>query len=71
MVVFVPEQAADWTAHAEQELTMRYCAYWVSLRGLPPSSNQRSTTVHLPRANLFNVQGLETLMDRIGRGEMP
>ncbi|TMQ03035.1 MAG: DUF4365 domain-containing protein [Deltaproteobacteria bacterium] len=35
VVVFVPEQVADWTTHTEQELTMRYCAYWASLRGLP------------------------------------
>lgn len=71
VVVFVPEQAADWTTHTEQELAMRYCAYWVSLRGLPPSTNQHTTTVHLPRKNLFNVQGLEAIMNRIGRGEMP
>jgi hypothetical protein len=69
VVVFVPERLADWTAHTEQELTMRYCAYWVSLRGLPPSTNQYSTTVHLPRTNQFNLHGLEMLMDRIGRGD--
>ncbi len=31
VVVFVPEQVAVWTTHTEQELMMRYCAYWVSL----------------------------------------
>jgi hypothetical protein len=70
VVVFVPEQVKDWTSQTEQEFTMRYCAYWASLRGLPPSSNESSTTVYLPRAQLFDVAGLETLMDRIGRGEM-
>jgi hypothetical protein len=69
VVVFVPQQVQDWTSHTEQEFTMRYCAYWASLRGLPPSSNEFSTTVYLPRAHLFNVAGLETLMNRIGRGE--
>jgi len=70
VVVFVPEQVKDWTSQTEHEFTMRYCAYWASLRGLPPSSNEYSTTVHLPRAHLFDVAGLEMLMDRIGRGEM-
>lgn len=69
MVVFVPEQIKDWTSHTEQEFTMRHCAYWASLQGLPPSSNQYSTTVYLPRAHLFDVSGLHVLMDRIGRGE--
>lgn len=67
VVVFAPEQVADWTAHTEQELTMRYCAYWVSLRGLPPSTNKHTTTVYLPRKNLFNVQGLEAIMDQVVR----
>ena len=71
VVVFVPEQVRDWTAHTEQALVLRYCAYWWSLGGLPASSNQRSTTVHLPRTNLFNVAGLEALMDRIGGGASP
>jgi len=69
VVVFVPEHVADWTTHSHQEFTMRYCAYWTSLRGLPASSNVYSTTVHLPRTNLFNVAGLEALMHRIGRGD--
>jgi hypothetical protein len=69
VVVFVPEQVAEWTACDEHALTMRHCAYWLSLRGLPPSPNEHATTVHLPRANLFDAHGLETLMDRLGRGE--
>jgi hypothetical protein len=69
VVVSVPEQVNDWTSHAEQEFTMRYCGYWASLRGLPASSNEYSTTVHLPRAHLFDVAGLKTLMDRIGTGQ--
>lgn len=69
VVVFVPERVTDWTACDEQALTMRHCAYWASLWGLPASSNDHSTTVHLPRFNLFDVRGLDTLMDRIGRGE--
>jgi hypothetical protein len=69
VVVFVPEQAKDWTSHTEQEFTMRYCAYWAPLRGLPPSSNESSTTVYLPRAQLFDVACIEALMDRMGRGE--
>lgn len=68
-MVFVPEQVADWTTHSHQEFTMRYCGYWTSLRGSAASSNDYSTTVHLPRTNLFNVAGLEALMERIGRGD--
>lgn len=69
VVVFVPDQVADWTSHTEEALLLRYGAYWVSLRGLPASSNAYSTTVHLPRTNQFNPSGLEAIMDRVGRGD--
>ena len=69
VVLFVPEQVADWTAHRDHELALRHCAYWTSLRGLPPSTNQFTSTVYLPRSNRFDVTGLGAIMDRVGRGE--
>ncbi len=69
VVVFVPAQVTEWVAHAEHELAVRHCGYWTSLRGHPPSSNEHTTTVYLPRAQPFSAAGLEMIMDRIGRGE--
>lgn len=69
VVVFVPEQLDAWTSHAEEGLTLRYCAYWTSLRGRAPS-NQMSTTIYLSRANRFSAAALQELMERIGRGEV-
>jgi hypothetical protein len=69
VVVFVPHEIALWTDHAEDGLMLRYCGYWVSLRGCPESGNRTSVTIHLPRKNTFGVAGLTELMTRIGHKE--
>ncbi|MEC4813815.1 MAG: DUF4365 domain-containing protein [Scytonema sp. PMC 1069.18] len=48
---------------------MKRCAYWVSIRGQPPTENQSTVTVYLPRQNIFSVEVLQALMQRIARGE--
>ncbi|MBW4613251.1 MAG: DUF4365 domain-containing protein [Desmonostoc vinosum HA7617-LM4] len=48
---------------------MKRCAYWVSICGQPPTENQSTVTVYLPRQNIFSVEVLQALMQRIARGE--
>lgn len=69
VVVFVPNDPAQWTEHSEDKLTLSYCGYWTCLQGQPQSSNKASVTVYLPRKNVFSVDGLKELMGRIGRKE--
>src|SRR5205823_8046818 len=39
LVVFVmPPDEADWLGQTAEELTLRHCAYWLSLRGLPATT---------------------------------
>jgi hypothetical protein len=71
IVVIVPDVLGDWLDHSEQELAMRRCGYWLSLRGLPATANTTNVTVHLPRANQFTVAELQGIMQRIGNGQNP
>ena len=71
VVVLVPDELEEWLSHSEAELAVRRCGYWVSLRGLPPSDNQSSQTVRIPRAQQFTVDELRGMMDRIGQGALP
>ena len=71
IVVTVPDVLADWLSHSEPELAMRKCGYWVSLRGWAATANSTNVTVHLPRANHFNVAQLQQIMQRIGNGQTP
>jgi len=72
IVVLVPDELANWLEHSEDELAMRRCGYWLSLRGLPASDLAGDKiTVRLPRINQFNVAGLQGIMQRIGNGGFP
>lgn len=69
VVLFLPEDAADWLIHSEDSLITRRCAYWVSLYGAPPSANATAQTVYVPKSNCLSVDALRALMGRFSRQE--
>ena len=71
VVLFLPNDPDQWLHHAEDALTLRRCAYWVSLRGAEPSDNKTAQTVYLPRTQRFDPDGLQILMARLSRNEVP
>jgi hypothetical protein len=68
LLVLVPDHLTDWTELTADQLLLRRCAYWISLRGLQPTENETSVTVYIPRANIFTVEVLCSIMDRINGG---
>lgn len=71
VVVAVPEDIGDWLVHTEEQLAMKYCGYWVSLRGKPDTTNTATVAVKLPRTQQFTVEQLAAMMARIGNGDQP
>jgi len=71
VVVLVPEEVGRWLFQSEEEMLVRHCAYWRSLRGMPESPNDHSVTVRIPRGNLFDVAILGELMRRVSQGDKP
>lgn len=71
VVVLVPDRVADWLNHAETELALRRCGYWVSLRSQPPTTNTATVSVSMERAKLFNADGLLQIMQRVRTGGLP
>jgi hypothetical protein len=69
ILVVVPDNLDNWLIQSQQELCLKYCGYWVSLRRQPPTQNQTTVTISIPRQNIFNVQALTTLMQLIEAGE--
>ncbi len=70
IVLIVPPTLEEWLVQEEEGLRLHRAAYWMSLRG-EPEIDRRSTTVHIPRSNIFNVEQLLDIMTRIGNGGMP
>lgn len=54
------DQTTDW-------LKITKCAYWLSLKGLAPTTNKYSVTVNLPAANLLTKDSLRDIMVKISK----
>jgi hypothetical protein len=69
VVLQLPKNPQEWLRCTPQALTLKRCAYWVSLYNAPASTNESYQTVHLPRANLFSGEMLRGLLARFARRE--
>jgi hypothetical protein len=65
VVVTIPEEPARWTSQTTEELCLRNGAYWISLHNAPISKNLSSVTLSIPNQNIFNVDALQQIMQRI------
>ncbi|MBS7350678.1 MAG: DUF4365 domain-containing protein [Comamonas sp.] len=71
VVLFLPPEPERWLEHRNDALTLRNCAYWVSLRGAPASDNHSSQTIYFPENQFFDTNGLKNLMARLSRLDIP
>lgn len=65
VLVVLPANESLWTSQSEEHLMIRRCAYWLSLQGRPTTTNTRTVRLMIPRCNVFSVDGVNALMDRI------
>lgn len=71
IVVVLLADLDEWVHQSEEELALRKCPYWISLRGLPATHNKTSATILLPRKNHFSIGSLLAALQRIDQGELP
>jgi hypothetical protein len=69
VLLVLPEDEAAWTEQSEDDLLLRRCAYWRSLKGSVPTANTTTIRVAIPGANIFSVDALQQLMDKVRKGE--
>lgn len=69
IVVLVPEEVKDWIDVSEEEIVLKKCGYWASLKGMPATNNRNTVTVELPRINLLTPDNLMQIMEKIAKGE--
>ena len=70
VVLVLPKSEKQWSTQTEEQLTLRYCAYWARLLGKGPTPNRRTVRVAIPRTNVFSSENLPQLVDRIKKGEL-
>ncbi|WP_281856843.1 DUF4365 domain-containing protein [Litoreibacter halocynthiae] len=71
IVVVFPSKESNWIDQSERRLRISRCAYWLSLRGLPETSNSATVRVKIPRKNVLNELGLKNLLKTVNAGKMP
>ncbi|WP_295133421.1 DUF4365 domain-containing protein [uncultured Reyranella sp.] len=71
VVLFLAPDEAEWLAHTPQNLMMKRCAYWVSLRDAPATANRSGTTVYIPESQHFSPLELKALLDRLANRDVP
>lgn len=67
-LVLVPDDAAEWLKHGEDEMALRRCAYWASFRGEPGTSNSAAKRVRIPREQVLDVNALQRLIESTAQG---
>jgi Domain of unknown function (DUF4365) len=67
VLLVLPEDEAVWMDLDEERLLIRKCAYWISLEDWPESDTIWTKRINIPRTNVFSVDGLRDIMDRIAQ----
>jgi len=71
VVMLIPKEKDQWLEISDEQMLVRHCAYWQSLRSLPDTTNTVSETVHVPVSQRFDVCGLLKIMDQIASDGFP
>jgi len=62
VLLCLPKEEEHWISVTVEELVMRKCAYWMSLRGEASTHNNTSKTIHIPAHQLLTPDALKDLM---------
>ena len=67
----LPQDEAAWMTLTKEKLVLRRRAYWASLQqGCGEVVGQETITIDIPEDNLFDVEALQTLMERSRSGDI-
>jgi Domain of unknown function (DUF4365) len=70
LVLYVlPPDPSEWLAQTDDQLALKHCAYWLSLRREPAVSNRSSVRVRVPRENRFTPEALLRIMKAVHKQE--
>ena len=68
VLLILPADEVLWVTQSAEELVVRRCAYWASLEGKAPTTNQATIRITIPRANVFSAEAVNLWMARLSGG---
>lgn len=69
VVLKLPDNRENWITHSIENLIIRSCAYWLSLKDFPDTENETNVTVFIPINNTFSPGVLRELMIKVSKQE--
>jgi hypothetical protein len=66
LLLVLPDDEWQWLTQSVEELILRRCVFWLSLRGAAPTDNQSTIRITIPLTNVFSVS---TVRGWMGEGE--
>jgi hypothetical protein len=70
-VLVMPNDEEQWLSQSPEELVLRHCTYWLSLKGSPATESTTTVRVSIPLANVFSVAALQSIMQRLSERRGP
>ena len=69
VLFYLPEKPEEWLTQSQEELSLKRCAYWASLRNAPASLNDKYQSIYVPQKNVLSVESLRQIMTLRSREE--
>jgi hypothetical protein len=71
IVLALPPDPDEWLRISPDALIMKRCAWWISLRGRPPTTNRDTQRIRISRTSTLDVCSLTEMMRRVKAGGLP
>ena len=68
VVLGMPPDEEEWLSQTADALVMKRCAYWLGFKECEPVENKYTVTVRIPQCNVFDLLGLQSLMEMSRNG---
>ena len=68
VVVLMSDSTEDWLSQNKNEICLRNCVYWYSLRDLPEVANATTVTLVIPTDNVLDSARLIDIMEKTEAG---
>lgn len=69
ILLALPSNSDEWLEVTLDQLVMRKCAWWCSLEGQEPTTNETTKRIAIPDCQIFSPTTLVDLMEKVKGGE--
>lgn len=67
-LLILPNDCNGWISQTPEELCLKKCMYWLSLKDYPETQNTTSVTVEIPKINVVTVEALLNMIHDVANG---